>query len=606
MRKGNLLLCGIVAVVMLVPSCQAADSDVEYKRVPDWYCPPGLESYTEENGAMAPVLHEGGDWKCNFANQWGEILTTGYYDSIGDFSEGLAWVRLDGTFGYIDTIGATVVRLPGNVASCGDFHNGRAFIQEIDGKQYYIDRTGEIVYRAPENVSLAAEFDERGIAPAKDLQSDLYGYYNQAGHWEIPPQYESANSFKGDYAVFYENGKCGVIDRSGAIILPPEYETISTLSEGEPALFCIRAAPYEEWLFGLADSNGTILIEPQNEWLYRVPEYSCGYWVVGYRYRQYDPESGDYTDTPPNSLIDEKGNEIPLPYEVTDSQFYDGFLLVRDPERTAYLNTDLEEVLSLDISFEEYSASPLIDGIVAVTRDIGSHTYVIDQDGELICEMTDSRLHDNFGVFPEGTCWARTVSETEEGSFVYFDPRLKDYSSPWAAEEVAQAQTAGLVTESNDSYFTFRITRRRFAELMANLVEKTTGRSIAPAPEGTFSDTDDLWVRKAAALGLVNGLDDGSRFSPNGYINREQLAAMLCRTIQYLEDETGRSVLAEAGGLDGFTDAGQVSGWAADSLAALTASGILQGTSSATLSPKDTTTVEQAILLTLRAYQEFS
>ncbi len=74
MRRGNLLLCGIIAVVMLAPSCQAADSDVEYKRVPDWYCPPGLESYTEENGAMAPVLHEGGDWKCNFANQWGNYL----------------------------------------------------------------------------------------------------------------------------------------------------------------------------------------------------------------------------------------------------------------------------------------------------------------------------------------------------------------------------------------------------------------------------------------------------------------------------------------------------------------------------------------------------
>ena len=77
-------------------------------------------------------------------------------------------------------------------------------------------------------------------------------------------------------------------------------------------------------------------------------------------------------------------------------------------------------------------------------------------------------------------------------------------------------------------------------------------------------------------------------------------------TDRYLKEETGRSVLTEAGNLAGYADAGQVSGWAADSLAALTASGILQGTSSATLSPKDTTTVEQAILLTLRAYQEFS
>ena len=34
MRKGNLLLCGIVAVAMLAPSCQAIAPDVEYKRLP--------------------------------------------------------------------------------------------------------------------------------------------------------------------------------------------------------------------------------------------------------------------------------------------------------------------------------------------------------------------------------------------------------------------------------------------------------------------------------------------------------------------------------------------------------------------------------------------
>ena len=41
-------------------------------------------------------------------------------------------------------------------------------------------------------------------------------------------------------------------------------------------------------------------------------------------------------------------------------------------------------------------------------------------------------------------------------------------------------------------------------------------------------------------------------------------------------------------------------------MAALTAAGLLQGTSGTTLSPKDTTTVEQGILLALRAYQAFA
>ena len=166
-----------------------------------------------------------------------------------------------------------------------------------------------------------------------------------------------------------------------------------------------------------------------------------------------------------------------------------------------------------------------------------------------------------------------------------------------------QAKAEGLVTESNDSYFTFRITRRRFAELAANLVEQVTGQTITPAAEETFTDTDDLWVRKAAAIGLVNGLGDGSRFSPNGYISREQLATMLYRAVRYIESQTGTTILTEQGSLSGYTDAAQVSPWAQEAMAALHAAGILKGTSGTTLSPKDTTTVEQGILLALRAYE---
>ena len=143
MRKGNLLLCGIVAAAMIVPSCWAADLDVEYKRVPDWFCPMGMESYTDKNSAMAPIWHT--DLKgCNFANQWGEILTTDYFDRIGDFSEGMAWVVTNGTVGYIDTMGTLVIRLPENILSCGDFHNGRALIEETDGDKYYIDKIMEL------------------------------------------------------------------------------------------------------------------------------------------------------------------------------------------------------------------------------------------------------------------------------------------------------------------------------------------------------------------------------------------------------------------------------------------------------------------------------
>lgn len=64
-------------------------------------------------------------------------------------------------------------------------------------------------------------------------------------------------------------------------------------------------------------------------------------------------------------------------------------------------------------------------------------------------------------------------------------------------------------------------------------------------------------------------------------------------------------VLTENGSLAGYDDAGRVSEWAREAMAALNADGILRGTADTTLSPKDTTTVEQGILLALRAYQKF-
>lgn len=138
---------------------------------------------------------------------------------------------------------------------------------------------------------------------------------------------------------------------------------------------------------------------------------------------------------------------------------------------------------------------------------------------------------------------------------------------------------------------------------MVNLAELATGRPILEAEANRFTDTKDWMARKGAAAGIIEGVEDGSKFAPDAVVTREQLAAMLYRAIRYIESQTGTTILAEQGSLEGYTDAAQVSPWAQEAMAALHAAGILKGTSGTTLSPKDTTTVEQGILLALRAYE---
>lgn len=53
--------------------------------------------------------------------------------------------------------------------------------------------------------------------------------------------------------------------------------------------------------------------------------------------------------------------------------------------------------------------------------------------------------------------------------------------------------------------------------------------------------------------------------------------------------------------LTAYTDGGEVSSWAGNSLSALVGLNVMAGTGDNRLSPKDSCTVEQAVLLVLRA-----
>ena len=62
------------------------------------------------------------------------------YEAAGNFSEGLAAVKENGKWGYIDGTGATVVAA--KYASAGSFSEGLAAVKS-GGKYGYVDRTGK-------------------------------------------------------------------------------------------------------------------------------------------------------------------------------------------------------------------------------------------------------------------------------------------------------------------------------------------------------------------------------------------------------------------------------------------------------------------------------
>ena len=169
--------------------------------------------------------------------------------------------------------------------------------------------------------------------------------------------------------------------------------------------------------------------------------------------------------------------------------------------------------------------------------------------------------------------------------------------SSWAASEIKKAADAGLIPQftGGPSYQD---------QLAVRLVEVIQKEELPAAAEGTFSDSDSLAVRKASQAGIVTGTG-GDKFAPTLTTNREQIATMLFRAVGVVKTATGVDLAPKAGSVDGYTDQASVSPWAAEGVGVLAANGIMKGNGSA-LSPQEPCSVEQAILLAWRLYEQFT
>lgn len=173
--------------------------------------------------------------------------------------------------------------------------------------------------------------------------------------------------------------------------------------------------------------------------------------------------------------------------------------------------------------------------------------------------------------------------------------------SDWAVEEVNHAQTVGLITKHIGNDYTDEITRFQFAELITNMVELVAGKEIAPAAVGSFVDCTDTSILKAYAAGIVLGIGNNF-FDPDSTTNREQIATMVARAIEYIEAETGKNYTPKDPDIDRFSDRGDISNWATYGVGLLAANDIMKGISSTEAGPKMPCTVEQSILLVYRFF----
>lgn len=168
--------------------------------------------------------------------------------------------------------------------------------------------------------------------------------------------------------------------------------------------------------------------------------------------------------------------------------------------------------------------------------------------------------------------------------------------SDWAAASVQEAIQLGVVPFELQTGYTQTATRQEICALVVRFYETVTGSPV----QGRvfFSDTKDEDVEKAAYLGIVNGVGDGS-FHPNDPLTREQAAVMLTRLAQSMSKHLPA---AEAN----FTDRAEISPWALEATGAIQGCGVMNGVGGGRFAPSLSYSREQCITTLMRLYHYIS
>lgn len=147
--------------------------------------------------------------KWGFIDKSGKNIVPAIYDDVTAFSEGLAGVRVNNKWGAIDMNGRMVISP--RFEKITSFSGGHAFVQITNGSWGIIDRTGNAG-----NVRLPFQ----AIYPLSEglagfMHDNLWGFVDAGGKIIIQPSYLRASSFVDGVAMVIKGNQRFYIDKQG-------------------------------------------------------------------------------------------------------------------------------------------------------------------------------------------------------------------------------------------------------------------------------------------------------------------------------------------------------------------------------------------------------
>ena len=209
--------------------------------------------YIESNGTIIiePQFTQGGDFSeglawvrlesnnnVGFIDKNGEIAITPIFEYAGDFHDGYAPVRVDGSWGYIDKNGKLFKNLIYTLTN--DFSEGIAPIWKYGPDLTYIDKKGEEIFRhriyEPGNLpkgqwKVPVWGFHSGRVKAQNT-NQLIGYLNNKGEVEIQFQFSDGGDFSDGLARVKSGSKWGYINKRGGMDIPAQFDDAGDFNNG--------------------------------------------------------------------------------------------------------------------------------------------------------------------------------------------------------------------------------------------------------------------------------------------------------------------------------------------------------------------------------------
>lgn len=141
------------------------------------------------------------------------------------------------------------------------------------------------------------------------------------------------------------------------------------------------------------------------------------------------------------------------------------------------------------------------------------------------------------------------------------------------------------------------MTRAMFVTVLCSM----SGADRSQYSGSSFGDVaEGKWYASSVEWAYQNGLaaGDAGNFNPSGRLSRQELATFMFAYARFIGEEV--DPLADPVWLTNYSDAGDISGWASGAMAWAVARGILSGTTTSTLSPKNVSTRAQVAQIVMK------